>query len=52
MQYAIDKRQEDMWNFIVGGQYQINTHWMIRGEYGFISARTQFLGGLQYRFGL
>ncbi len=52
VEYSIDKRQKDMWNFIIGGQYQLNKHWMVRAEYGFLSARTQFLGGLQYRFGL
>lgn len=52
VEYSIDKRQKDMWNFIVGGQYQLNKHWMVRAEYGFLSARTQFLGGVQYRFGL
>ncbi len=52
VQYSIDKRQEDMWNFLIGGQYQYNKHWMIRAEYGFLAARTQFLAGLQYRFGL
>lgn len=50
--YAIDKRPKDMWNFIVGGQFQYNKHWMLRGEYGFLSSRQQLLVGLQYRFGL
>ena len=52
VQYSLDKRQEDMWNFIIGGQFQLNKHWMIRAEYGFLVARSQFLTGLQYRFGL
>lgn len=52
VQYSIDKRQKDMWNFIIGGQFQLNKHWMVRAEYGFLAARTQFLTGLQYRFGL
>jgi hypothetical protein len=52
VQYSIDKRQEDMWNFLIGGQYQLNKHWMVRAEYGFLAARTQVLAGLQYRFGL
>lgn len=52
VEYSIDKRPEDMWNFIVGGQYQLNKHWMIRAEYGFLSSRTQLIAGLQYRFGL
>lgn len=52
VQYSLDKRPKDKWNFIVGSQFQLNKHWMIRGEYGFLGSRTQFIGGLQYRFGL
>jgi hypothetical protein len=52
VQYSLDKRPKDMWNFIVGTQYQHNRHWMIRAEYGFLGSRNQFIGGLQYRFGL
>ena len=52
VQYSLDKRPKDMWNFIVGGQYQHNKHWMVRFEYGFLGSRTQIITGLQYRFGL
>lgn len=52
VQYSLDKRPKDMWNFIVGAQYQHNKHWMIRGEYGFLGSRQQIITGLQYRFGL
>jgi hypothetical protein len=52
VQYSLNKRPKDMWNFIVGTQYQINKHFMIRSEIGFLKSRTQFIGGLQYRFGL
>jgi hypothetical protein len=52
VQYTLNKRPKDMWNFIVGTQYQINKHFMIRAEFGFLATRTQFIGGLQYRFGL
>jgi hypothetical protein len=52
VEYSLDKRQKDMWNFIVGGQFQLNKHWMARGEVGFLGARTQALVSLQYRFGL
>ncbi len=51
VQYTLDKRVKDMWNFIVGSQYQLNKHWMLRVEYGFLGSRNQFIGGLQYRFG-
>lgn len=52
VQYALDKRPKDPWNFIVGGQYQLNRHVQARAEFGFLGSRTQFIGGLQYRFGL
>ncbi len=50
--YALDKQQKNLWNFIIGAQLQVNKHWMVRGEYGFLGSRQQFLCGLQYRFGL
>ena len=50
--YSMDKRPKDKWNFTVGAQYQINRQWMIRAEYGFLGTRNQFIGGLQFRFGL
>jgi hypothetical protein len=52
VQYELNKRPKDMWNFVVGGQYQINKHFMFRAECGFLASRTQFIGGLQYRYGL
>ncbi len=52
VQYSLDKRPKDMWNFIVGSQYQYNKHWMVRFEYGFLGSRNQIIAGLQYRFGL
>lgn len=52
VQYSLDKTLKDKWNFIIGTQFQINRHIMIRAEYGFLGSRQQFIGGLQYRFGL
>jgi hypothetical protein len=52
VQYSLDKRPKDKWNFIVGSQYQISKSWMLRGEFGFLGSRTQFIGGLQFRFPL
>lgn len=52
VQYSMDKRPKDMWNFILGTQFQMNKHWMIRAEAGFLASRTQVNAGLQYRFGL
>lgn len=52
VQYSLQKAPKDMWNFIVGSQFQYNKHIMFRVEAGFLGTRTQILGGLQYRFGL
>ena len=52
VQYSLNKSLKNMWNFIVGSQFQINKHFMIRAEYGFLGSRQQFMTGLQYRFGL
>ncbi len=52
VQYAIDKRPKEKWNFIVGSQFQLNKHFMLRVEGGFLGSRVQFTSGLQYRFGL
>lgn len=52
VQYSLEKKPKDMWNFIIGTQYQYNRHIMLRAEYGFLGSRTQFLTSLQYRFGL
>lgn len=52
VQYSLEKAPADMWNFILGAQYQYSKHIMLRAEYGFLGSREQFLTGLQYRFGL
>lgn len=52
VQYSMDKRPKDAWNFIVGGQYQFNKHWMLRAEGGFLGSRVQYMVGAQFRFGL
>jgi hypothetical protein len=52
VQYSLNKRPKDMWNFVVGAQYQINKHFMFRAEAGFLGSRQQIITGLQYRFGL
>ena len=52
VQYSLEKAPKDMWNFVVGSQYQFNRHFMLRAEAGFLGSRTQFMTSLQYRFGL
>ena len=52
VEYSLDKSLKNKWNFLIGTQFQINRHLMLRAEYGFLGTRQQFVGGLQYRFGL
>jgi hypothetical protein len=52
VQYSLSKRQKQLWNFILGSQYQINRSLQIRAEAGFLASRVQFIGGIQYRFNL
>jgi len=52
VQYSLEKKPKDPWNFIIGSQFQINKHFMIRAEYGFLGSRNHFTTGIQYRFGL
>jgi hypothetical protein len=52
VQYTLDKKQKNMWNFVVGSQFQLNKSWMIRAEYGHAAGRDQVFCGLQYRFKL
>jgi len=52
VQYSLNKSLKDKWNFNIGSKYQLNKHFMIRAEYGFLGSRQQFMTGLQYRFGL
>ncbi len=52
VQYSLEKSLKNKWNFVIGTQFQINRHFMLRAEYGFLGTRNQFIGGVQYRFGL
>jgi hypothetical protein len=52
VQYSMDKRPKDMWNFIIGSQFQYNKCLMFRFEVGFLGSRVQTIAGVQYRFGL
>ena len=36
---------------LVGGQYQLNKHWQVMAEGGFIGDRSSFLLSANYRFG-
>ena len=50
VRYGIDKQVKEKWNGVVGFQFQINKHWMMRSEVGIIGDRKSFLFSINYRF--
>ena len=50
IRYGMDKQVKEMWNGLLGLQYQINKRWMIRSEAGLIGDRKSVLLSLNYRF--
>lgn len=50
--YKFDKRLEHEWNMVLGGNYQFNDHFQLRGEYGFLQSKQQVMIMMTYRFGL
>lgn len=50
--YRFDKRLEENYNLLIGGQYQFNRKWQLRGEYGAINSKQQLMLSLNYAFGL
>lgn len=50
IRYAMDKQVKQMWNGIIGAQFQYNKRWMFRTEAGIIGDRKSILASLNYRF--
>lgn len=50
IRYGMDKQVKEMWNGLIGIQYQYNKRWMLRSEAGLIGDRKSFLLSLNYRF--
>ncbi len=50
IRYGMDKQVKEMWNGLIGIQYQYNKRWMLRSEAGIIGDRKSFLVSLNYRF--
>jgi hypothetical protein len=50
--YAMGKKPKEEWNFLLGGQFQLNKKWMIRTEGGLIGDRKSLLFSMNYRFRL
>jgi len=50
IRYGMDKQVKEMWNGVIGVQFQLNKRWMVRSEGGIIGDRKSFLFSLNYRF--
>ena len=50
VQYGMDKQVAQMWNGLLGMQFQLNKHWQFRAESGLIGDRKSFLVSINYRF--
>ncbi|MCG2459536.1 hypothetical protein K8352_02105 [Flavobacteriaceae bacterium F89] len=50
VRYAMDKNLKELWNGIIGAQFQYNKNWQLRSEAGIIGDRKSFLISLNYRF--
>lgn len=48
--YGMNKQTKQLWNGIVGMQFQLNKRWMLRSEAGIVGDRKSFLLSLNYRF--
>jgi hypothetical protein len=48
--YSMDKQIKQLWNGLIGAQYQLNKHWQLRTEAGVIGNRKSFLASINYRF--
>jgi hypothetical protein len=50
--YSLVKKPVSNWSMCVGGQFQVNHHWQIRTEVGFLGGRESMLLSGNFRFGL
>lgn len=50
IRYGMDKQVSEMWNGVVGAQFQLNKSWQFRSEAGLIGDRKSFLVSINYRF--
>ena len=50
VRYAMDKQTKQLWNGVVGAQFQLNKNWQFRTEGGIFGNRKSFLFSANYRF--
>jgi len=49
LDYEIRVRPENRWNFLLGGQWEIQDRWQVIMEGG-LGQRTQMMAGAAFRF--
>ncbi len=52
IRYSIKKDLIYPWTFEFGFNWEVNKHWMVRGEYGISKYQRLLLTGVNYRFGI
>ncbi|UKJ06088.1 hypothetical protein [Solitalea lacus] len=52
VRYHFSKGLYTPWHFSIGGQWQINPRWQIRGEFGGAYKKQQYMLSVGYRFGI
>ncbi|MCB0810715.1 MAG: hypothetical protein KDB96_15670 [Flavobacteriales bacterium] len=50
VEYGMDNQVKERWNSVVGAQYQLNKHWMLRTAAGLFGNRKSYMLSLKYRF--
>ena len=48
--YGMDKQTKELWNGVIGMQFQLNKRWQFRAEGGIIGDRKSILASINYRF--
>ena len=49
VRYAMDKQTKELWNGLIGAQFQLNKHWQLRSEAGVVGNRKSLLVSVNYR---
>ena len=50
IRYGMDKQTLQLWNGVIGAQFQLNKHWQFRTEAGVFGDRKSILVSANYRF--
>lgn len=50
VRYAMDKQTKQLWNGVIGAQFQLDKNWQFRTEGGIVGNRKSFMLSANYRF--